>query len=79
MSIQIRRIDLYELVWTDITTSITDNLRISTYRLLKICDENMIPVPSRDYSTLDMLETMKRPSLTRLTDMGNLPDTNIIV
>ena len=45
------RKDLYDLNWSKSWFEITDQFDLSMYRLLKICAENRIPVPSNDWWT----------------------------
>jgi hypothetical protein len=45
------RKDLFDLIWSKSSHFITDQLNISTYRLLKICNENQVPTPSTDWWT----------------------------
>lgn len=63
MSKYLTRKELYDLVWSEVTTLISDQLNISTYRLQKICKENRIPVASPDYWTMEMLENTTKPVL----------------
>lgn len=48
---KITRKDLYDLIWSTSSHTITDKFDISRYRLLKICKENQVPAPSNDWWT----------------------------
>jgi integrase len=69
---RISRSDLYELIWSEPTTTLARRFGISDVGLAKVCRRSDIPAPPRGYwARIAAGDSIARPALPERTDLGS--------
>jgi hypothetical protein len=69
---RISRRDLYELVWSEPTTTLAERFGISDVGLAKVCRRSDIPAPPRGYwAKIAAGDSLSRPELPERADLGS--------
>src|SRR3984957_19957975 len=69
---RISRKDLYELIWSEPTTTLAQRFGISDVGLAKVCRRSDIPAPPRGYwAKIAAGDSIQRPDLPERADLGS--------